>query len=98
MEILKNEPQIAVAKAGQLLVPHARHVRAVNVQLPARGLVQQPDDVQAGALAAARRPHDGDKLPLVHRETDIVQRVRFHLFSPEHLTNLVQRYHILVLV
>ena len=73
VEKLVDQTDLTPAENGQLVLLEGVQVGAVQKDPAAGGFVHAPQDVQQGGLPAARGTHDGDELPLFHREGHIVQ-------------------------
>ena len=76
MEALEYEAELLVPQAGQGLIARAIDLLPIELEPSAARLVEQADQVQQRALAAAGRPHDGDELSLGDVEIDVLQRQR----------------------
>ena len=67
VERLEDEPDLLVADRGQRAIAVAGDRRAVELHRALGRRVEQADQVEQRALAAARRPHDRDELPFADR-------------------------------
>src|SRR5882724_11813977 len=56
---LEYEAKFFIPELRQLLVRQTPRTLFVDLYIPIRRSVQQPDDIEQGALAASGRPHDG---------------------------------------
>src|SRR5262249_37272545 len=85
VERLEDEPDLAIADVGKLVVVHLRDELAVEEVLALRRRVEAADQVHQGRLTRPRRPHNGDVLVALDLERDAAQRVK--LLGP-HLVGL----------
>ena len=67
IERLKDEPDLLVPDARQLVVVHARHFLAVQEVAALARRVEAPDQIHQRRLARTRRPHDGDVFAALDR-------------------------------
>ena len=74
VERLEDEPDLAVADRGQLVVGQGQDVHPVEVVGPAGRGVQAAEDVHHRRLARAGVAHDRDHLALVDAQRDAVER------------------------
>ena len=86
---MEDEADFLVPRPRQFVVAEAGHFAAVQVILAAGRPVQAAQDVHHGRLAAARRAHDGDEIPFVDTEIDVVQRVEFLVAHVENLDDIL---------
>ena len=75
VELLEDEPDLLVADLGQLGLGHLRDVRAVQLVVPARRVVQATQDVHQRRLPRPRRPHDRHVVTRLDIQRDAPQRV-----------------------
>ena len=68
IESLKDEADLVAAQFGTRCVAQFGEVIPVDQHFAARGLGQAANHVQQRRLAAAGRPHDGDRFPGLHFE------------------------------
>ncbi len=73
VELLEDEADAAAADARLGVVGQLADVLAAQQVSSAVGRVQTAEDVHQRALAAARRPHDGQELPLAHLQVEAAQ-------------------------
>src|ERR1039458_5708839 len=73
IKFLEDESDLAFAQAGALAVGKRGEIDAVNGDASRVGLGQPAEQIKQRGLTAARRAHDGDKLPLLHAEGDAAQ-------------------------
>jgi hypothetical protein len=73
---LKHEADVLLVQLGAILGRELVHRLVEKVVLPRPRAVVHADDVQQRRLSGARRPHDGDELPLLHIQVDPAQHVR----------------------
>ena len=66
VEELEDDPDVLAAHAGQVVLVLPRQPFPGQHDLALRGRVQPGHHVQEGGLPAARRPHHGHELPLLH--------------------------------
>ena len=85
VEALEHEADVALAELGAVLLLEVAHLLPQQLVAAFRGVVQEAEDVEQGGFAAARRPHDGDKLAVVDFERNAVQREGFDVFRAEDL-------------
>ena len=71
VERLEDEPELTVADARERAIRRGRDRLAVELDPPSRRHVEQANQIQQRALAAARRPHDRDEFALTHLEVDV---------------------------
>ena len=88
VELLKDEADLAVAQPGQRAVAMAVDPRAVELDLARARLVEQADEIEQRALAAARRAHHRNKLALGDVEIDVVERRRLDPLGAVQLAHL----------
>src|SRR5436190_23596964 len=74
--VLKDEANVTVAKIGKLTLGQGEGVLAIKADGPRGGRLQRADDVEEGALARARRPHDGGGFASLELEVDITQHTQ----------------------
>ena len=87
VEVLKDEPELAVSYACQLVARERRGVSSAEKVAPLRRPVETAHHVHEGRLARARGTHDGYELAGLHRDVDATERV--HLYVPKRV-DLVQ--------
>ena len=75
---LEDEAEVAAADLGELVVVEAGDVAAAQEVLAAGGAVEAAQQVEHGALARARRAHDGDVFAGVEVDRDAPQGVDGH--------------------
>ncbi len=75
VEVLKYEPQLLASETGQLGGRKSRDVDAVQTDPSGADCVDGGDAVEQRRLTAAGRSHYGDKLTVLHAETDSAQRL-----------------------
>ena len=75
---LEDEAEVAAADLGELVVVEPGDVAAAQEVLAAGGAVEAAQQVEHGALARARRAHDGDVLAGVEVDRDAPQGVDGH--------------------
>ena len=66
VETLEDEADIAFAYLRPLLLVEMPHLLTGEVIVALGRVVEQAQNVQQRRLAAPRRPHDGDKLAVLH--------------------------------
>ena len=77
VEGLEDEPDLAVADRGQLVVVQRRDVDSVEDVAPAAGNVKAADQVHERGLARSRGAHDGDELALLDPQADAFEGGHF---------------------
>ena len=75
---LEDEAEVAAADLGELVVVEPGDVAAAQEVLAAGGAVEAAQQVEHGALARARRAHDGDVLAGIEVDRDAPQGVDGH--------------------
>src|SRR5882672_4323577 len=70
---LEDEPDRVGPPPRQVGLAHRRDVAAVDAETPLRRHVDSGDQVEQGRLPRAGGPHQGDELPLVVLEVDVLQ-------------------------
>jgi hypothetical protein len=98
MELLEDEAEPLVTHAGEIFVAIALDRLAVEGDLPTRGLVEEPHQVEQRALAATRGTHHRNEFPLVDRQVDVVESRRFDALRAIFLGYLLQMDHGAVLL
>src|SRR5438067_1558208 len=88
VEALEDEADLAAAYVGAARVRGGREVFVVNHNPPRSRREQPAEEVQHRRLAAARRPHDGDELALLHVQGDAAQRRHVHAPHPVDLRQI----------
>src|SRR4029079_6203724 len=87
VEGLKDEPDLLIADAGQLVVVLLAHLLAVQQVAALARRVQAADQVHQRGLARARGPHDRDVLAAFDFDVDSAEGVDFltahHVGLPE---------------
>src|SRR5687768_1902539 len=74
VERLKDEPDLLVSDARELVVRHGRDLRAVQPVFAGRRRIQAADDVHERRLAGSRRTHDGHVFIAPDGEIETTQR------------------------
>src|SRR5207253_10360380 len=75
VEVLENEPDLAVADVRELEVIERPDVDAVEEIRALRRQIETADDVHQRRLAAARASDDREVVPALEREVHLAQRV-----------------------
>ena len=87
VERLKDEADLFIPDARELVVVHLAHLLAVQEIRAFAGRVEAPDEIHQRRLARARRPHDGHVLAALDLNRHAAQRVDFfrahHVGFPE---------------
>src|SRR5690606_2472753 len=78
MKRLEDEAELAIANRRKAPVRKAAHVLAAEQDRAFGRPIDEAEEVQQRALAAARRPHHGDELTGLDRDADVLQRNGFH--------------------
>jgi hypothetical protein len=78
VEALEDEADLAAADVCAAGVGGGRQVFVVDHDAPGRRRQEPAEEVQHGGLAAARRPHDGEKLALLDLQRHAAQRRHVH--------------------
>ena len=86
---LVDQPHVATAQHGQLLVGARVHVRAVQQHRAGGGAVDAAHEVQQRRLAGARRADDGHELARGHAERHVVERLERRGAASVHLGEMV---------
>ena len=82
VEILKHEAQFFPPEARKLRRAHSRYVFSAHQNLAGSRRINGRYAVQQRGFAAAGSTHDADKLTLLYREADVVQRTGGVASSP----------------
>ncbi len=75
VEGLKDEADLLVSDAGELVVVEVGHPMAVEPVLPGGRAVEAADQIHQGGLARSRRPHHRDELVFPNGQIDTAERV-----------------------
>jgi hypothetical protein len=78
VEALEDEADVLLAQSRQPGFAGPRDLFPMQPELTLVGSVEQADEVQQRALAAAAGAHDGGELAGLHGEVDAAQRGRHH--------------------
>ena len=81
VEALEDEPDLAVAQVGEVVLGDVAHVDAVEQVAPGGRRVEAADDVHQRALAAARAAHDGHVLAARDAQRDAGQRAHLDVLA-----------------
>ena len=76
MELLEHEPDVLPAQLLPLLWLQSPDFATEKREVAAELTVEHPQDVEEGALAGPRWPHDGHELARIHFERDLPERER----------------------
>ena len=71
---LVDEPDLAPAENGEMLVILGVDILPVQIDLAARGHIHAADDVQKRGFTGARRADDRGELPFFDRKRYVVER------------------------
>ena len=82
IKVLEHKAQPLPAEPGQLPGREGGDALPVQQDVPGADGVDGGDAVEQGGLPAARRPHDGNKFPVIHFKADPVQRLGHIVFAP----------------
>ena len=75
LERLKNETDLAPAHFRHAVFGKPGNIFAIEQNLAAGGVVEAREQAEQRALAASRRPHDGDELAARDRQIDATQNL-----------------------
>ena len=89
VEGLEDEADLLVADRGERAIAIAGDRRPVDLHRAPGRRVEQPDQVEQRALAAAGRPHDRDELPFADVEVDVGERHRLDAIGAVDLLDAV---------
>ncbi len=90
VETLKDEPDLAIPRAGALGLAELRDRPIVQRIAPVGRGIKQAEDREQRRLATARGPFYGDVLAVEDVQGDRVEGVRLHLIGVEDLADLVE--------
>ena len=93
MKGLEDEAKLLVPHRGKRAVPIGGDWRSVDLDRALRRRVEQADQVEQRALAAARRPHDRDELPFADVDVHVGERDRLDAVGAIHLFYSLQSNH-----
>src|SRR5690606_24091407 len=80
---LEYETDFLRTDPGDLVLGEPAGVGPVDDDLALRGRVERAEEIEEGALAAARRPHDGEALPRLDDEIQAIEN------APRRRTSLI---------
>src|SRR5512139_4227941 len=75
VEALEHEADLAVAQGSQLIRRQSADILPVETVTAAAGAIEAAEQIHEGALARARRPHDGDEFALGDAKADPAKRL-----------------------
>ncbi len=78
---LEDKTDFPAARSGSGFIVHVARRLALQKKLTRSGLVEQPQHVQEGTFAGARRSDQGGKIILIDLQVDTVQNLGLIGFS-----------------
>ena len=92
---LKHKAQLLAAQQGQLLIAELAGFHPLQLVAATAHALQQPQNVEQGTLARARRPHQRDELTRLHLQLHAMQNFCLvgqpHVVGLAHLLQMQQR-------
>ena len=88
VEVLEYETEVVSPEGRALASVKAQDIGARDLQGPATGLVEAPDEVEEGRLSATGRSDKGDERCRLDREAHVLQRLHRYFSNLIRLTDL----------